>query len=174
MHESEKWKGSRSVVSDSSRPHGLQPTRLLGPWDFPGKSTGVGCHWVLLFLSFIVPTFAWNVPLVSLIFLKRYLVFLCIVDLRRLYYLSLLFFETRVYVFNWVYLSLSPSPFTSLLLSAISRASSDNCIPVLHFFFFRMVLVTASCTMLQTSVHSSSSTLSVKSNPLNLFVTSTV
>ena len=44
MHESEKWKGSRSVVSDSQRPHGLQPTRLLRPWDFPGKSTGVGCH----------------------------------------------------------------------------------------------------------------------------------
>ena len=42
MHESEKWKGSNSVVSDSSRPHGLQPTRLLRPWDFPGKSTGVG------------------------------------------------------------------------------------------------------------------------------------
>ena len=44
MHESEKWKGSRSVVSDSLQPHGLQPTRLLRPWDFPGKSTGVGCH----------------------------------------------------------------------------------------------------------------------------------
>ena len=44
VHESEKWKWSRSVVSDSSRPHGLQPTRLLRPWDFPGKSTGVGCH----------------------------------------------------------------------------------------------------------------------------------
>ena len=43
MHESEKWKWSRSVVSDSSQPHGLQPTRLLHPWDFPGKSTGVGC-----------------------------------------------------------------------------------------------------------------------------------
>ena len=42
MHESEKWKWSRSVVSDSSQPHGLQPTRLLHPWDFPGKSTGVG------------------------------------------------------------------------------------------------------------------------------------
>ena len=26
------------------RPRGLQPTRLLHPWDFPGKSTGVGCH----------------------------------------------------------------------------------------------------------------------------------
>ena len=44
MHESEKWKSGRSVTSDSSRPHGLQPTRLLCPWDFPGRSTGVGCH----------------------------------------------------------------------------------------------------------------------------------
>ena len=47
MHESEKWKWSRSVVSDPQRPHGLQPTRLLRPWDFPGKSTGVGCHCLL-------------------------------------------------------------------------------------------------------------------------------
>ena len=47
MHESEKWKWSRSVMSDSLRPHGLQPTRLLHPWDFPGKSTGVGCHCLL-------------------------------------------------------------------------------------------------------------------------------
>ena len=38
---------SRSVVSSSLRPHGLQPTRPLRPWDFPGKSTGVGCHCLL-------------------------------------------------------------------------------------------------------------------------------
>ena len=37
-----KW--SRSVVSNSLRPHGLQPTRLLSPWDFPGKKNGLGCH----------------------------------------------------------------------------------------------------------------------------------
>ena len=39
-----KWKVKvKSLsVSDSSRPHGLQPIRLLHPWDFPGKSTGVG------------------------------------------------------------------------------------------------------------------------------------
>ena len=48
MHESEKWKWSRSVMSDCLWPHGLQPTRLLHPWDFPGKSTGVGCHYLLL------------------------------------------------------------------------------------------------------------------------------
>ena len=40
-----KWKvrWSRSVVSDPQRSHGLQPSRLLHPCDFPGKSTGVGC-----------------------------------------------------------------------------------------------------------------------------------
>ena len=43
-----KWKWSRSVMSNSSRPHGLQPTRLLRPWDFSGKNTGVGCHCLLL------------------------------------------------------------------------------------------------------------------------------
>ena len=47
MHESGKWKWSHSVVPDSSRPHGLQPTRLLHPWDFLGNSTGVGCHCLL-------------------------------------------------------------------------------------------------------------------------------
>ena len=29
------------------QPHGLYPTRLLCPWDFPGKNTGVGCHFLL-------------------------------------------------------------------------------------------------------------------------------
>ena len=50
MHESEKWKWSRSVVSDPQRPHGLQLTKLLHPWDFPGKSTGVGCHCLLWYV----------------------------------------------------------------------------------------------------------------------------
>ena len=36
-----------SVVSDPVRPHGLKPTRLLRPWDSPGKNTGVGCHFLL-------------------------------------------------------------------------------------------------------------------------------
>ena len=33
-----------SVVSDSLPPNGLQPVRLLCPWDSPGKDSGVGCH----------------------------------------------------------------------------------------------------------------------------------
>ena len=39
-------------MSDLQRPHGLQPSRLLHPWDFPGKSTGVGCHCLLLTLYY--------------------------------------------------------------------------------------------------------------------------
>ena len=34
-------------MSDSLRPHRLQPARLLCPWDSPGKDTGVGCHALL-------------------------------------------------------------------------------------------------------------------------------
>ena len=33
-----------SGVSDSLRPHRLEPARLLHPWDSPGKYTGAGCH----------------------------------------------------------------------------------------------------------------------------------
>ena len=36
-----------SVVLDSVRPHGRQPTKLPRPWDSPGKNTGVGCHFLL-------------------------------------------------------------------------------------------------------------------------------
>ena len=47
VHESGKWKWSLPVMSDSLQLHGLKPTRLLHPWDFLGKSTGVGCHCLL-------------------------------------------------------------------------------------------------------------------------------
>ena len=36
-----------SVVSNSLRPHGLSPTRLLCPRDSPGKNAGLGCHALL-------------------------------------------------------------------------------------------------------------------------------
>ena len=38
---------SLSVMSNSLRPHGLYPSRLLCSWDSPGKNTGVGCHSLL-------------------------------------------------------------------------------------------------------------------------------
>ena len=54
---SNAWKWKVRVKSLScvrlSRPHGLQPTRQLRPWDFPGKSTGVGCHCLLRICSLL-------------------------------------------------------------------------------------------------------------------------
>ena len=48
---SNAWKWKVKVKSLSHvwllATHGLQPTRLLHPWDFPGKSTGEGCHRLL-------------------------------------------------------------------------------------------------------------------------------
>ena len=38
---------SRSVVSNSLRPRGLQPAGLLCPWDSPGWNTWMGCHALL-------------------------------------------------------------------------------------------------------------------------------
>ena len=79
-----------------------------------------------------------------------------------------LYFFALITEFKWVYLSFSPLPFIPLLFTAICKASSDNHFAFLHFFFLGMVLVPASCTISQTSIHSSSSTLSIRSNHLNL------
>ena len=39
---------AKSLQSCSTvRPHKRQPTSLPRPWDSPGKSTGVGCHFLL-------------------------------------------------------------------------------------------------------------------------------
>ena len=61
--------------------------------------------------------------------------------------------------FRWVYLFFSPLLFTSLLFTAICKASSDSHFALLHFFFLGMVLIPVSCTMSWTSFHSSSGTL---------------
>ena len=44
-------------MSNSLWPQALQTTRLLCPWDFPGKNTGVGCHFLL---QGIFQTQGWN------------------------------------------------------------------------------------------------------------------
>ena len=38
---------SHSVATDSLWPHGLQPAGVLRPWHFPGKNSGVDCHFLL-------------------------------------------------------------------------------------------------------------------------------
>ena len=46
------------------QPHGLKPTRLLCPWEYPGKITGVGCHSLL---QSIFPTQGSNLHLLGLL-----------------------------------------------------------------------------------------------------------
>ena len=137
---------------------------LLGP-----------CHFF-----FFVPILARNILLVSPIFLKQSLVFPFLLFCSIPLHCSLkktflpLFAVLWNPVFSWVYLFLSLLPFASLLFSSICKASSDHHFAFLHLFFFGMLLVTTSYTILWTSVHSPSGTLSTRSNPLNLFITSIV
>ena len=136
------------------------------------SSSVCSCHLFLIssasvrsipFLAFIVPIFAWNVPLVLLIFLKRSLVFPILLfssislhcSLRKASYLSLLFSGT-LHSDECIF----PLPLASLLFSAICKAASGNHFAFLHFFFLSMVLITTSCVMLWTRVHSSSGSLS--------------
>ena len=81
MQGSEKWKWSRSVLSNYYWPHGLQPTRCSCSWDLPGNSTGVGCHCLLCEGSLVFPFCCF--PL-----------FICIDHWRKLSYFSLQFFGT--------------------------------------------------------------------------------
>ena len=91
---------------------------------------------------FIEPIFAWNVLLVSLIFLKRSLVFLILLfssislhwSLRKAFlsFLAILWNSA----FRWVYLPFSPLPLVSCLFSAVCEASSDS-----HFAFFAFEIV---------------------------------
>ena len=134
----------------------------------------------LPFLSFILPIFEWKFPLVSLIFMKRSLVFPILLlssislhwSLREAFLCLLAILWNSA--FRCVYLSFSPLLLASLLFSAIYKGSSENHLGFLHVFFLGMVLITTSCTMSWTSVHSSSGTLSIRSNPFYLLVTSTI
>ena len=99
------------------------------------------------FLSFIKPIFAWNVPLVSLIFLKRSLVFsiplfssLSLHWLLRKAFLFLLAILCNS-AFRCLYLSVSPLLFCSLIFSAICKASSDSCLPFCNIFIYVYVCI---------------------------------
>ena len=153
----------------------ITPSWLHGSWrSFLYSSSVYSYHFLLIssasvrsipFLFFIEPIFAWNIPLVSLISLKRSLAFpiwlFSSISLHwslRKAFLSL-FAILWNSAFKWVYLSFSHFPFASLF-TAICKVSSDNHFAFLHFFFLGMVLITASCTVAWTSVHGPSGTLS--------------
>ena len=131
------------------------------------------------FLSLFETIFAWNVPLVSLIFLKSSLVF-------------------PILLFSSISLHWSLGKAFLSLLAILGTLHSDAyIIPFLLCFlliFFSQLFVRppqiailpfcisfslggfdhSSCTMPWTSVHSFSGMLSIRSNSLNLFFTSTV
>ena len=75
--------------------------------------------------------------------------FLCIDHWGRFSYPSLLFFGTPS-IFKLIDHSFPPLLFASLLFTAVCMVSSDSHFAFSHFFFLGMVLITASCTMLQT------------------------
>ena len=59
-----------SVTFNSLQPYGLQPTRLLCPWDSPGKNTGAGCHFLL---QGLFPTQGSNLHLLRLLYCRHIL-----------------------------------------------------------------------------------------------------
>ena len=97
--------------------------------------------------------------------------FLCIVHWRKPY-LSLLFTATLhsvEYIFPFL-----PSFLLLFFPQLFVKTPQTTILPFCISFLGETVLITASCTMLWTSVHNSSCTLCTRSNPMNLFVTSTV
>ena len=120
----------------------------------------------ILLLYFIVSISAWNIPLVSVIFLNRSLVF-PILLFSSIYlhwphkkpFLSLLAVLWNS-AFIWIYLSFSAMLFASPLFLSYFQGLLRHHFAFLHFFLLGMVLIFASSTMSKTSVHSSSDTLS--------------
>ena len=170
--------GSRWVIT---------PLWLSGSWRSFYSSSVYSCHLFLIssasvrsipFLSFFSVHLCMKCYLrisnflVDISSLSHSIVFLYFFDhLGRLSYLSLLFFGTRhsdEYIFLFI-LCLALHLFYQLFVRP-----PQTTILLFSFLFLRMVLITACCTMSLTSVHSSSGTLSIRSNPLNLLVISTV
>ena len=180
---------SKAHLTSHSRVSGsrwvITPLWLSGSWrSFLYSSSVYSYHLILIssasvrsipFPSFIKPICVWNVPLVSLIFLKGSLV----VPILLFSSFFALIAEEGFLIFLCYSLELCIQMgisllFASLLFTAICKASSDNDFAFLHFFSMGMDLIPVSCIMSWTSIHSSSGTLSIRSSPLNLFLTSTV
>ena len=144
-------------MSDSVRPQRRQPTRLLRPWDLPGKSTGVGCHCLLWKRSLVFPICCF--PLFALVTEEGFLISPC-------YFLKLCIQMSISLLFSFAFFF---SSFHSNLHGLLRQPFY-----FLLFFLLGMVLLPVSYAMSRTSIHSSSGTLSFRSSPLNLFLTSTV
>ena len=167
-----RMSGSRWVIT---------PSRLYGSWrSFLYSSSVYSCHLFLIssasirslpFLSFLSPSLHEMFEISSLSHSIVFLYFFALITEEGFLISPAILWNSA---FKWVYLSFSPLLFASLLFTAICKASSDSHFAFFHFFFLWVVLIPVSCTMSHTSIHNSSGTLSVRSSPLNLFLTSTV
>ena len=153
---------SRYVVSDSLGPHGLQHSRLFCPPLSPGVCSISWCCYLTIWSS--AATFSFCLQFfpalgsfpVSQLCIKwpeywsfgispssEYSELISSISLhcsfKKAFLLPLAVLWNSA--FSWVYLSLSPLPFNSLLSSDICKAFSDNHFAVLNFFFFGMVLI---------------------------------
>ena len=145
----------------------ITPLWLSGSWRFLLYSSVYSCYLILIcsafdmsipFLSFIVPFFAWNDPLVSLVFLNRSLVFLvllcfpliCLHWSLRKAFLSLLAILWNS-ALKWVCLSFSPLPFSPVQFS--HSVVSDSLHP-------RVATRQASPSVTDSGVHSGSTSFS--------------
>ena len=153
-------------------------------WSFLYCSSVYSCHLFLissaslrliLFFVLYCVHFVWNVPFVSnfleeISSLSHSIVFLYFFALiiEKGFLISPCYFLERCIQMGISFLF----PFAFCFSSF--HSSSDSHFAFLHFFFLGMVLIIAYYIMSQTSIHCSSGSLSIKSNPLNLFVTSTV
>ena len=155
----------------------ITPSWSSGSWrSFLYSSSVYSCHLFLIpsasvrsvpFPSFIVSIFAWNVPLMSLIFLKRSLVFPIL-----LFSCFLALIAEEGFIFSPCYslelciqmgisfLFYFTFSFSSFPYLAGCKASSDSHFACLHSFFLGMVWITASCIVSRNSVYSSSGSLS--------------
>ena len=129
-----------SVMLNSLRPHRLQPASLLCQWDFSGKNTGVGCHFLL---QRIFPTQGSNLCLLQVSCIGRWIIYHWAI---RAYIPSLLSlpptqpsrsahstelsslcsFPLVIYFTHRVYLSMLLSQFTPVSFSRNPRPVSTN------------------------------------------------
>ena len=148
----------------------IKPSWFSGSFISFFYSSVYSCHFFLIssasvrsitFMSFIEPIFAWNSLGISnyleeITSLSHSVVFL--------YFFALIieesFFISPCYSLELcIQMGISflvSFALASAFFSAICKASSENHFPFLHFFFLGMVLITASCIMLWTSIHRSS------------------
>ena len=131
MHESEKGKWSHSVVPDSLQPHGLQPTRLLCPWDFPGKSAGVGCHCLLLLVFLHMTKWSPQYSSYRLSPFKYITLLLTIFSTLNILCLWLIYFVTGVLYFLISLTYFSHSPTTLLSSNHLFVPCIYDSVPIL-------------------------------------------